>query len=163
MNLFELTQDYKQLKELLESDTELINEETEQALSMLKDALEVKIQNCINLIKGWGNDIDSIDKELKRLQKLKKTKVNAVSRIKDYVLTSMVESGNKKIDLGTDKVTVRNNAEKVIISDDTNIPKFLKQEEIVVKIDKNDLKNYVKEHGVFDGVSLVREQSIMIK
>ena len=163
MNLFEISQDYRKLAELLEDNEGLHNEDTEKALEFLQDNIEIKVQNCVNLVKNWNNDIDSISKEIKRLQGLKKTKTNAVANMKNYILVSMTTAKWDKIDLGLDKVTIANNPGSLIIDSDELIPKEYITTEVVSKVDTNALKKYIKDHGDIDGVRLSKEKSIRIK
>jgi len=165
MNLYEISSKYEQLKgaiEALGSDDLELKELAEKKLNELEGDLNEKAENICKLIQVWNSDKASIDAEIKRLQELKKTKVNSIDRLKEYLKLNLENANVKKLDLGLFKIGIRNNAGKVIIDDQEQLEKVYIIEEVVRKIDKKAIKEALKA-GVVSGCHLEKTTSIMIK
>ena len=177
MNLFEISEDYKNLNELLEDSEGQMTDEIALLLDNVKGSFDNKVISCINLIKEWNNNLDAIKKEKERLDKLNKTKKNSIDRIKGYILNGMLNADIKKLDFGTDKITVRQNPIKTLIADEQKIDKEFIVTEVVSKIDKKKAKEEYqrlikieeekpeseRSEVRIDGFSFIRENGLLIK
>ena len=165
MNLYELSSKYEQLKEAIEalgSDDQELKQLAENKLNELEGNLNEKAENICKLIQVWKSDQSIIDNEIKRLQDLKKTKVNSIDRLKDYLKLNLDNAGIKKLDLGIFKIGIRNNAGKVIIDNQEELEKIYIIEEVVKKVDKKAIKEALKD-GEVSGCHLEKTTSLTIK
>lgn len=123
MNIFEISNELSSIIDELEENGGELTEELSEKLTISQQEFKNKIENYINVIKNIDSDVEACDKEIKRLQSVKKTKQNTIERLKTIVCWAIDEygetnkSGNKYIDLGKSKVTVRV-MPKVIINDE---------------------------------------------
>ena len=77
MTLFELTENYKNILDLIEND-DVPKEVVEEALNSLSDDISVKCENICKLIKTINGDIDTVSAEIKRLTDKKKALSNKI-------------------------------------------------------------------------------------
>lgn len=123
MNIWQIQQELLDIfNELEENDGEL-TPELEDKLNITQSEFKNKIENYLYVIKQTESDINACDAEAKRLTALKKSKQNTIDRIKSVMAKAIEQfgdenkSGNRFIDLGTAKITVRK-SDKVIVNDD---------------------------------------------
>lgn len=152
MKLYELTENYVDILDLIERDGE--KEVLIDTLDMLKDSIDDKVENIAKIIKETESNIDKVDQEIKRLQNKKKTLKNNNDSLKEYLLEQLEKSDIKKINTNLFSVSVRNNPVKIVVTDESKLP----DEFFIIKktVDKTKIKEYLK-HDFLDGV--VREQS----
>ena len=114
-SLFNISGELRELyAEIEEMGGELTDEMAEQ-LAITEENFKDKVEGYANIIKSLQSDIVAIDTESKRLDALKKSKSKTIERLQDIVTGAISEFGNttktggKYIDLGTMKLSVRNN------------------------------------------------------
>lgn len=123
MNIFEISNKLSSIIDELEENGGELTEELSEKLTISQQEFKDKIENYLNVIKNIDSDVEACDKEIKRLQSVKKTKQNTIERLKTIVCWAIDEygetnkSGNKYVDLGKSKVTVRA-MPKVIVNDE---------------------------------------------
>ena len=159
--LYELTDQFVKVSELLQSgdyDEQVLND----TLESIQLSLEDKVDGYVGVIKNFETENIAIDQEIKRLQERKKVNMNGINRLKENLMYSLEQTGQKKVKSALNTVTIRNNAPSLQIDDEKNIPKefFIDQEP---KLDKRGLLNYVKDAGEFEGVSIKKSQSLVVK
>ena len=122
MNIFEISKELESVFDELEENGGELTEELEEKLSISQDEFRSKVNAYLSIIKHTESDIDCCDKEIKRLQSVKKSKQNTIDRLKNILVWAIDKfgdsnkSGNKYVDLGTSKVTVKS-SNKVIINE----------------------------------------------
>jgi len=159
--LYELTDQFVKISELLQSgdyDEQVLND----TLESIQVSLEDKVDGYVAVIKNFEAENIAIDQEVKRLQERKKVNMNGINRLKENLMYSLEQTGQKKVKSALNTVSIRNNAPSLEISDEVNIPKefYIEQEP---KLDKRELLKYVKENGAFDGVGIKQSQSLVVK
>ena len=104
MTLYEMTQNAKQLYELLCAD-----EIDEQAFTDTLEAMGTaeKLESCCQVIKELEADEEKFNKEIARLTAKKKTLTNGVERIRNNMLNFMNSIGSTKEETEHFKVSVR--------------------------------------------------------
>ena len=123
MNIWKIQQDLLDIFNELEENGGELTPELEDKLNITQSEFKNKIENYLYVIKQTESDINACDAEAKRLTALKKSKQNTIDRIKSVMAKAIEQfgdenkSGNKFIDLGTAKITVRK-SDKVIVNDD---------------------------------------------
>lgn len=125
-----------------------LNQEIEEIISMMNDAIEENdedtIQCCIDTLESMQIDVDmcvsayvesikrnqvfsdALKAEIDTLKKRKEAAENKVNRQKEFLKAFMQKVDKKKVETSTCSVTVRNNAEKLIVEDEEQLIEFLK-------------------------------------
>lgn len=174
------------LSELLERQNEIemalidnggeLTPEIEEALGLTEENLKDKIDGYHSLMGKLEYGNNEIDAEIKRLQALKKTKENAVKRLKGHLYDRMVEYGIDRIEGKLCKVFRKGTAPAVKIEDEVSLlapytfditavkvdnawPDWVK---VSVEVDKTKLKEVLKGEEVA-GCSLEAGECIQFK
>ena len=95
MTLYELTEEYQYLSELLQDDSvdpEVIND----TLEALEGELEFKADSYAKIIKEFEGDIEKLKAEINRLKSKRQTLENSISRLKKNLFDCMVATDKKK-------------------------------------------------------------------
>lgn len=123
MNIFEISKELESVFDELEENGGELTKELEEKLSISQDEFRSKVGSYLSVIKHTESDVDCCDKEIKRLQAVKKSKQNTIERLENILVWAIDKfgdinkSGNKYIDLGTSKVTVKS-SNKVIVNEE---------------------------------------------
>lgn len=145
MTLYELTDNYLQLLELMENgtDEELIRE----AIENLDDQFEDKAESYAILILEMEAEAEKCQKEIERLTKRMKNATNSIEHMKNSLTTSMLAI--KKTKMKTERFTfsVKGITPSVVIRDEEAVPDAFKNPQ-PPKIDKKKLKKYMVAHGI---------------
>lgn len=162
-SLFHINQEYLQLAEILEDNGGELTEEIEKQLTINKSELEVKGVNYAYVIKKMLYDAELCDKEIDRLTKLRKSKQGTVDRLKNSILNAMNIYGITKIEGETIKISLRNNASTLSISDEKLIPRKFMVKKVEVLPDKKAIKEALNNGAKVKGVELKESKSLLIK
>lgn len=113
-NIFEIQQEYLALYNEIEENDGVLTEELMDELTIKQEELESKLKGYYYVIKTVDGQVETIDKEIERLNKIKKSKTNSIQRLKEVMLNTVItfgkedKSGNHKMDLGLFKMWTRN-------------------------------------------------------
>lgn len=161
MKLYELTESYLNLQELLENP-EVPQELITSALEQVGEELEVKAENIAKLIKTLEVDIAGFKEEEKRLSDRRKSLENRVENLKEYLDRTMKATGKTKFKGKLFSFNIQKNTPGVSIVDEKLIPKeYLIQQEPVInrKAILKDLKNGED----IPGVKIKQTESLRIR
>lgn len=154
------------IDENFDSETGEILEGTdlEKAIGNTKMELAQKIENCVCYHKNLESDADAIDKEIERLQERKKSTERKAEWLKNYVANYMLATGQEKFETPKCKISFRKST-SVNIVDENAVPKEFKHEKVSISIDKNAIKDYLKNNPKLsvNGAELVTNKNIQIK
>ena len=125
-----------------------LNVEVEEILSMMNDAIEENdedtIQCCRDTLESMQIDVDvcvsayvesikrnqvfsdALKSEIEALKRRKEVAENKVNRQKEFLKAFLLKTDKKKVETATCSVTVRNNAEKLVVEDEEQLIEFLK-------------------------------------
>lgn len=160
-SIYELNRDYQEVAALLdtaESEEEL--QAINDTLAMLDCSIEEKLENTAKFIKNVESDVQGIKLEIERLQALKKTKENAIERLKGNIEYAMKEKGIDALSVGTFKCGYRK-SESVEVDDLKSIPNdYIKTE---IKPDKTAIKKALKAGEEISGVHIQTNMNFYIK
>lgn len=164
MNLYEISNDLKEIEEFIE----LQGDDTQQStvvLDAVKEALRTKADGVAKYIKNEETVIEGIDSEIKRLRELKAAKSKRLDNFKAYVITSLNVAGVKKVETSIGNVAIRNYPVIKIECAEDEIPVDYKKVEIkeIVSVDKNALKKAIKSGEKINGVALADNLKLSIK
>ena len=179
MKLYELTNDFQQLFESLDemTDNENLTEEERQNLETAwYDTLEGiemefddKAENVAAYIKMVKSEAEMLKAEESSLKARRLQKEKHIERLKSYLLENMNRISRKKIDGAMARISVRNNPETAVFSDEKGFIEwakihnddFLRYKE--PEINKTEVRKFLQDGGEIQGVSLGRSQSVIIK
>lgn len=148
MKLYELTQNYLNLLDLLENP-EIPKEIVESALEEVEGSFEDKAENIVKLIKSIETDIKAYKEEENRLSTRRKALENKAKSLKEYLQSSMKALEKESIKGKLFTIYTQKNQPSLIIDDIDKLPKEYKRtvEETDNKKIKEDLLNKVKIPG----------------
>lgn len=158
--LYQLTQDYMEIVELEE---QMNDDQIELIKKAIEEEIVDKTGNIIKVVKSIEGDIKAIDEEVKRLNKLKKIKKNAVDNIKLYTKLQLESIGTKKLNTPLGNISIRKSPAALVINDETLIPKDYYEEEIVKNLNKEVIKDLLKQGKEIPGCELRQGTSLTIK
>lgn len=158
MNLYNIKSEYLNIAaQLTEGE---LTPELEQALIITESNLQEKAINYGYVIKNFESEVDIIETEIKRLNALKKTRINAVDKLKNNISDAMQLFGIIEVKAPTFKMNFRK-------SESVEIYDGLSQEYITEKIsyqpDKIAIKNAIKEGKTVNGAGIIINYNLQIK
>lgn len=106
----------------------------------IETTLMEKSADIVKYYKNRDSLIESIDKEIKRLQELKKIGEKKQDSFKNYIKMCMEKMGIKKIETSNGNISLRKTPESVELIDEEIIPERFKTIVQVEKISKTDIK-----------------------
>ena len=160
MKLYELTQNYLNLLDLLENP-EVPADIIQTALEEVEDNFQDKAENIIKLIKSVEGDIKTYKEEELRLSTRRKVLENKVANLKEYLECSLKAIGKTEIKGKLFTLKIQKNAPSVVIDDFNTIPKeYLK---VVEEVDKKKIKEDLKNGLDIPGAKLESSESLRIR
>lgn len=160
MKLYELTQNYMNLQELLE-DPEIPQEMIVAALNEVTEEIEEKAENIAKLIKSIELDAAAIKEEEVRLSSKRKSLEGRVKNLKEYLEGAMRAVDKKKIKGKLFSFNIQKNPASLDIYDTSMIPKdYIK---VVETFDNAEIKKALKEGKEVPGAILMQSESLRIR
>ena len=161
MKLYELTQNYLNLQELLENE-EIPKEMVIDALDNVGEELEAKAENIAKLIKTLEIDITGYKQEETRLSTKRKSLENRVKILKEYLDNAMKVTGKTKFKGQLFSFSIQKNTPSVKVVDEKLIPEeyFVPQEPT---LDKKRLLTDLKNGEEVPGAEINQTESLRIR
>lgn len=158
MNLYELSDSYKQIQQLIEDGAEGL----EDALLQLNDAIEEKAVNYAKVIRNLESQSAAIKDEEKRLYERRKSLENNVKRMKESLYDAMKYNDKKKIKTDLFSFNIQNNPPSLSVLDDSAIPQgyWIAQDP---KLNKKEIMNDIKQGVSVEGVEVTQGESLRIR
>lgn len=160
MKLYELTQNYLNLLDLLENP-EVPKEVIESALEEVEGNFEDKAENIAKLIRSLEFDIKGYKEEESRLSARRKTLENKVQGLKEYLQSSMKALERDSIKGKLFTVYTQKNQPSLIIEDIDKLPKGYKR--TVEESDNKKIKEGLLNNLKIPGARLERGESLRIR
>lgn len=166
MKLYEISNQYNNIAELLSNPDFADNQDIVAALENIQDEFNKKAENVVYAIKNTESEIEAIDGEIKRLQAMKKQRQNGIERIKDYLKLNMLATGTDNIKCPFFKISYRQQPQSAVELDeklflDNNLDETLLNIKIVPN--KTEIKNRLKAGEEIIGARLVDSQVLTIR
>ena len=162
--LYELTETMKHLLDLAQSgevEQEVIDA-TIESMDLTND-IERKIEGYAIVMDELKASNERIRNEEKRLAQRRRVQQNNYDRMRETLLDQMKLLQLDRVKTDKYTVSVRQNPVKVVVRDDSNIPKdfFVEQRP---KLDRKKLKEYLEStNEEVEGVELTQEESLQIR
>lgn len=160
--LYELTGNYSTVLSMIE-DSDVPSEAMIDTLESINDAIEVKAEGIGKMLRMLDADIEALKAEEKRLADRRKTIENKQKQIKDYVRYQLEVAGLTEIKSPLITVKVQNNPPAVEIVDRDAIPRQFIKTTIVEDVDKNAIKEALKNGEEVPGAVLLQGKSLRIR
>lgn len=159
MNLYDLTNAYLKIQELIES-----GEDYEGILETLDDEIEIKADGYARIIRNMEGEVTALKAEEKRLADKRKQRENAITKLKQNLFDSMKLIGKTKFktDLFSFSIQKNGGALPVIV----DVPTDQLPDDLVVIEEKPNLKaiaKLIEEGNVKYGHFGERGESLRIK
>jgi len=155
MQLYEITENLKQINQMLEDGVSL--EELKDALADVDEAFEEKANGILFLIRNMESNIDAIKLEEARLASRKKSMEKQIESVKEYLINNMVATGKTKLDNGIIKASYIKPKAMLNLIDESIVPDNYKTPKVTIALDKAsmlaDLKNGIEIDGASIGES----------
>lgn len=159
MKLYELSQQYAQLVELVEELDEVTFRDT---LESIQEEIDDKVENTAKLMRSFQVDVDALKLEEKRLADRRIAIEKRIESIKDYLKNQMEVAGIDKVKRPTLTVSIANNPPSVEIEDESLIP-FDYMVPQPARIDKKALLTALKEGQDISGASIKQTRGVRIR
>ena len=160
MKLYELTQNYLNLLDLLENP-DIPKEIVESALEEVEGNFEDKAENIVKLIKSIEADIKAYKEEETRLSTRRKTLENKVKGLKEYLESSMIALDKKDIKGKIFTLAIKKNPPSVVIDDFNILP--MEYKKIEEKEDKKKIKESIDNGVEVPGARIEQKESLRIR
>jgi len=159
MKLYELANEFAAL-----SNSDMEPEMIADTLEGLDFEIEVKIENCLALIKNELADAEALKAEAAKLTERARMANNRVDRIKEYIAASLETAGKKSLKAGVHQVSIRAPSKSVEIMDSGSLPPELVDYETLIKPDKLAIKKQLEAGIAVPGAQIkTGKPSLIIK
>ena len=147
MKLYELTNDFNRIFELIDSE-DFDLDTLEDTLQNIEGVIEVKVENTARMIKNWEAQAAAMEAEEKRLKESRQALENRISRVKDYLLENMALMGKDKITTSIGNVCRQKNPPSVEVYDMKAVPEsYIIIPPVEPKVDKKSILDHFKVTG----------------
>ncbi|WP_436939422.1 siphovirus Gp157 family protein [Staphylococcus xylosus] len=161
-NIYKLSSDYLNVLNMITQEHEELDQSYIDTLESIDEALEVKADNYIKVIKSLESDNEAIDEEIKRLRQRKTTYDTHIKRMKESLQNMMEETGKTKFKTALNSYNIQNNPPSLNIVDEKLIPKdyWVSQ---APKLNKKDALAELKEGKEIPGVEVKQTRSLRVR
>ena len=159
MTIYEITNDYLQLMQMME-DPELDPQTLADTMEGIEGELEDKAESYGKIIKNIEGDIVALKAEKERLTKKIQTEENNLKRLKETLQFSMETTGKSKIKTPLFSFSIRKNAPAVIMDEPyiENVPeRFLKYSDPT--INRTAIKEAIQNGEDLEGLAHLEQSS----
>jgi len=158
MKLYELTQNYRNLIDLLE-DESIPVDEIMKGIQQVDGEIVIKASEMAKLLKNIDADITAFKAEETRLKNKRQTLERKYDGIKDYLEEELKKTGIKKID-GVVPLSFRKAPASVNVIDENEIPcVYFRPKEY--ELDKKSILQDLKNGETVPGVELVTDKEYL--
>lgn len=162
MRLYELTEQYNMLLEMLQDDMD--SEQLNIMVDGMEGKIEEKIENTVKVMRSLEADAAAIDEEIKRLTKRKTVIGNNVQSLKNNVEMTMRNLNIDQVKGTLHTISFKKNPPKLNIISESHIPyEFYSEPVVEPKLDRKKLLDALKAGLELEGVGIVQETSLTIK
>ena len=139
-------------------------------LDAVDGEMEDKLASCAAFVKQLAAEADALDAEIKSLRQRSASKKREIERFKKYIMDCMINADVKKVDEPLAKLTIRQNAESVEVSDELGFIDWAQRHDrddllrySTPDINKTAVKDAIRAGTELPGAQIVRTKSLIIK
>lgn len=162
-SLFNISQEYLQIADVLESNGGELTPEIEELLNANTEALQLKASNIAFVVRKMALEEDNINSEIERLKAMLKSKTNSKERLRGYLKSNMEQIGVTEIRCDLITIRLQNSKSSIEILDKGLIPKKFLNRKIDYTPDKNAIKEALESGAKVKGAELKENKSLVIK
>jgi len=164
ITLYALAGEYKDAADKL-AEMELDDQTISDTLESLSGDLEAKATNTIMLVRNLEATAEQIKAAEKAMAERRKAYEARATRIKQYVMDSMIFAGITKIECPLFKIAIRDNPPSVVIDDEKQIPQSYLTDPLPPPPapDKKLIAQAIKDGCEVPGAHLERGQRLEVK
>lgn len=169
MTLYELSQKYLDFLNFMESEEgeEIPDDAIKDTLESINGAMDDKMDNIACLYKNLRAEAEAIKGEEKQLEARRKSKENTCKRLKDYLYSTMLSTGKKKLETPRSALSFRSSRSVEVGDDFLAWAKEAGRNDLLVqqdpKVNKTEISALLKTGEVLPGAQLVERQNLQIK
>lgn len=161
MKLYELTQNYQNLIDLVDRD-DIPNYMLVQALHQIEGDISEKIENTVKVIKTLEAEAEAFKKEEKRLNDRRKARETQIKNLKQYIEMTLTSIKKDKLKCSLFTVAMQKNKASVDITNINLLPnKYLIQQSPIA--DKSLIMQDLKEDIAIQGIEIKQSKSLRIR
>jgi hypothetical protein len=161
MKLYDLSEQYNVLAEMLEVDTD--NETLESMLNGINDVFDRKAENIIKLMQSKISEHTAIDAEAKRLKQRADKLAKEIDWLESYVENEMLRTGKDKVKSSIFNITLGLCPPSVNVLNESEIPAEYFNTKQVTTLDKRNVLEILKSGTVIPGCEISQRKTIRIK
>jgi hypothetical protein len=160
MNLYQITKDYLEIQQILE--TEELTPELEQALILSQKQLQTKGGGYAKIMANKQSNVDGATAEMKRIKAYIEQEQKQIDRLKNALLQSMVLTGTDKLECDFFRFSVRR-SEAVEVDLLEALPANYVTEKTTKSADKVAIKEAIKRGENITGARIIENFNLQIK
>lgn len=157
--LYKISQDYRELIYKIELSDGLLSDETETALIINKNHLEIKALSYLEVIKVKKGRVSMAKERIKDVQSLIKREQRTIDILEDNLLSAVKLHGEFEADFvkfGTRK------SSSISVEDVNSLPRKYKTIKIIETANKAELKRAIQSGEIIEGVELLENINLKI-
>lgn len=159
MNLYEISQRYQNLIELLEDET-IPQEEINKALEVVASDVADKCENGIAYMAMLKNTIKTAKEEKARIDSYIKMLESRTERLEEAYVNFFKMLDKKAIVTAKGEMKIRLSPPALVIDDATKIPAEFEKTEIKISYDKMAIKKALKEGRQIEGCHIEQAEKL---
>jgi seryl-tRNA synthetase len=160
MNLYQITKDYLEIQQILE--TEELTPELQQALMLSQKQLQTKGGGYAKIMANKQSNVDGATAEMKRIKAYIEQEQKQIDRLKNALLQSMVLTGTDKLECDFFRFSVRR-SEAVEVDLLEALPANYVTEKTTKSADKVAIKEAIKRGENITGARIIENFNLQIK
>lgn len=164
INLYEITQEFEALDNMLIESGGEITEENEELEQYINGLLMSKVDGCVEYLTSIEDKASLARKRAAELTELARSLENKSENFKGYMLECMKKLKHERVEGRLHYVSIKTNPKTVNITDADKIPAEFVTTKKTTSIDKKALAKSLKNGEKIDGATLVDgKKSLNIK
>tara|TARA_B100000427_G_scaffold163328_1_gene135753 strand:+ start:300 stop:791 length:492 start_codon:yes stop_codon:yes gene_type:complete len=158
--LYELADEFK---DALENLTDLDDQAVIDTLESLEGEFKLKSTNVAKYIKNLENILDGMKEAESNMRQRRVSLEKKIHHMREYLRNNLEKSGIKQIDAPDISISMQKNPYKVVINNENEIPEDFIDTKETKTVNKEKIKEALKDGKEVPGCELVQENRITIK
>ena len=158
--LYELADEFK---DALENLTDLDDQAVIDTLESLEGEFKLKSTNVAKYIKNLENILDGMKEAESNMRQRRVSLEKKIHHMREYLRNNLEKSGIKQIDAPDISISMQKNPYKVVINNENEIPEDFIYTKETKTVNKEKIKEALKDGKEVPGCELVQENRITIK